>query len=275
MSSDYGDEIEWDDTLETQLQALESAPLLSSNTGPRRVEVTLEAPPTASTSAGLQPTATVLEEALAALEGMEEQPQRKKSLWCVCSLSTSGGQANPAATGSGTANGVDGVLYPSLTSSAQAGAKYVRLSSLALTPLTSFSPQVQHAYRLGSKAHLPPSLRPTEIISSNGASIPLDLKRTVAREIILDKGKGVHMVLEKEVMGDAEPVKVAVVGKEEWWALRLLNTMVALETLLETGRAVSGSYARCEVVLLILSCPLTARDSCRGICGRVLGLWSD
>lgn len=79
-SSDYGDEIEWDDTLETQLQAIESAPGPPINTGPPHIEVILEAPPTASTSA-LQPTPTVLAEALAVLGGMQEQPERKKSLW--------------------------------------------------------------------------------------------------------------------------------------------------------------------------------------------------
>jgi exonuclease V len=58
----------------------------------------------------------------------------------------------------------------------------------------------------------------------------------------LDKGRAVHKVLEKDVMGDAEPVKVEVGGKEEWWALRLLNTIVCLETLIATGRAVSFSF---------------------------------
>lgn len=71
--------------------------------------------------------------------------------------------------------------------------------------------------------------------------MPLDLQRTVAREVILDKGKVVHAVLEKQVMGDMEQVKVDTVTKEEMWALKLLKTIVALETLITTGKAVSSS----------------------------------
>ncbi|BGP20779.1 hypothetical protein JCM10213v2_008942 [Rhodosporidiobolus nylandii] len=95
---------------------------------------------------------------------------------------------------------------------------------------------VQHSYRLASKPHLPPLERPAAIISSTGASIPVDSTRTVKRENVLDKGKAVHAKIEREVMGPQEKVEVAVAAKEEWWALRVLNTLVCLETLLETGR---------------------------------------
>lgn len=100
--------------------------------------------------------------------------------------------------------------------------------------------QVQHSYRLSSKPHLPPNERPATIVTSTGASIPLNQKRTVAREVVLDKGRAVHKVLEKEAMGDAEEVKVAVGQKEEWWALRILNTIVCLETLIATGLTVGS-----------------------------------
>ncbi|GAA5904746.1 hypothetical protein JCM5296_000752 [Sporobolomyces johnsonii] len=96
--------------------------------------------------------------------------------------------------------------------------------------------EVQHAYRLASKPYLPPLQRPASITTSTGASISIDTSRTVKREGVLDKGKAVHAQIEKQVMGDVEPVKVEVEGKEEWWALRCLNTIVSLETLLETGR---------------------------------------
>ncbi|SCV74801.1 BQ2448_7830 [Microbotryum intermedium] len=99
--------------------------------------------------------------------------------------------------------------------------------------------EYQHTYRLASKAYLPPLERPTEILSKSGATITIDRTRTVAREKILDGGKAVHLKIEKQVMGDIEPVKVDVAGKEEWWALRFLNTMVCLETLVRTGRTVS------------------------------------
>ncbi|CEQ39853.1 SPOSA6832_01401, partial [Sporobolomyces salmonicolor] len=100
----------------------------------------------------------------------------------------------------------------------------------------SCSDLVQHSYRLASKPYLPPLQRPASITTSTGASISIDMSRTVKREGVLDKGKAVHARIEKQVMGDVEPVKVEVEGKEEWWALRCLNTIVSLETLLATGR---------------------------------------
>ncbi|SCZ98051.1 BZ3500_MvSof-1268-A1-R1_Chr3-3g06543 [Microbotryum saponariae] len=96
--------------------------------------------------------------------------------------------------------------------------------------------EYQHTYRLASKSYLPPLERPAEILSKSGATITIDRTRTVAREKILDGGKAVHLKIEKQVMGDVEPVKVDVAGKEEWWALRFLNTIVCFETLVRTGR---------------------------------------
>ena len=103
--------------------------------------------------------------------------------------------------------------------------------------------EVQHTYRLSSKSHLPPEQRPTAITTSTGASVPLNAARTVASEVVLDKGREVHKVLEKAAMGDAEEVKVAIGQKEEWWALRILNTAVCLETLIATGLAVSHAVS--------------------------------
>ncbi|GAA5991396.1 hypothetical protein JCM11641_004618 [Rhodosporidiobolus odoratus] len=96
--------------------------------------------------------------------------------------------------------------------------------------------EVQHSYRLASKPHLPPLQRPATIISSSGSAVTVDTTRTIKREAVLDKGKAVHAKIEREVMGPQEKVEVAVAGKEEWWAVRILNTIVCLETLLETGR---------------------------------------
>ncbi|KAM0792940.1 hypothetical protein ACM66B_002699 [Microbotryomycetes sp. NB124-2] len=94
----------------------------------------------------------------------------------------------------------------------------------------------QTCYRLQAKSHLRPDKRPAEIVTESGASITVDQKRTAARDIILDKGKAVHRDLEKQAMGD-EVVPVTVQSKEDWWALRVLNTIIALDTLLETGLA--------------------------------------
>lgn len=98
--------------------------------------------------------------------------------------------------------------------------------------------EVQHAYRLGFKSHLPPDQRPTEITTSSGAIVQLDTTRAKAREVILDGGKKVHSALEKEAMGDVDEVKVKVQRPEEWWSLRILNTIVCLEALIDNGLAV-------------------------------------
>ncbi|GAA5923355.1 hypothetical protein JCM3775_007513 [Rhodotorula graminis] len=94
----------------------------------------------------------------------------------------------------------------------------------------------QHSYRLLTKPHLPPLARPATITTPAGATIAVDTARTVRREGVLDRGRAVHAKIEREVMGPVEEVKVDVQGKEEWWALRILNTAACLETLLETGR---------------------------------------
>ncbi|KAL8292472.1 hypothetical protein RQP46_001084 [Phenoliferia psychrophenolica] len=94
----------------------------------------------------------------------------------------------------------------------------------------------QHAYRLDARSHLPLALRPTSIQTASGVPIVLDGPRQVHRDAVLDKGTVVHRKLEKEVMGDQEEVKVEVNSKEEHWGLRILNTLVCLMTLLETGK---------------------------------------
>lgn len=96
----------------------------------------------------------------------------------------------------------------------------------------------QHSYRLLTKPHLPPLARPATITTASGATIEVDTERTVKREGMLDRGRAVHAKIEREVMGPVEEVKVEVQGKEEWWALRILNTATCLETLFETGRVV-------------------------------------
>lgn len=55
----------------------------------------------------------------------------------------------------------------------------------------------------------------------------------------MDKGKAIHKVIEDEVMGVMEEVKVVIESEEDRWSLRILNMCVGLETLLATGRTVS------------------------------------
>lgn len=96
--------------------------------------------------------------------------------------------------------------------------------------------EAQHAYRLASKAHLPPLERPATITTASGASVAVDPARTAQREHVLEGGRSVHARIETEVMGDHDEVDVDVAGDEDWWALRVLNTAVCLEALLDKGR---------------------------------------
>lgn len=97
---------------------------------------------------------------------------------------------------------------------------------------------------------MPPLERPATITTAAGAVIQVDATRTVKRESILDRGKEVHRRIEKQVMGDVEEVKVNVTGKEEWWALRILNTIICLHTLLVNGKVVRPSPV--ETIHLII-----------------------
>lgn len=136
--------------------------------------------------------------------------------------------------------------------------------------------QVQHTYRLASKPFLPPLERPATITTAAGAVIQVDATRTVKRESILDRGKEVHRRIEKQVMGDVEEVKVNVTGKEEWWALRILNTIICLHTLLENGKVVR--FLPCTAHpfrALTPTCPSTARTPRRGLARRPSRLWCD
>lgn len=98
--------------------------------------------------------------------------------------------------------------------------------------------ETQWTYRLASKANAPSHLRPTSFQTSQGTTIPLDLKRSIAREVILDKGRVVHAVLEREVNGDVAEVVISTTSNEEYWTLRFLKSIVALEALITNGSAV-------------------------------------
>ncbi|ORY90833.1 exonuclease V a 5' deoxyribonuclease-domain-containing protein [Leucosporidium creatinivorum] len=205
--SDYGEELDWDDEeLETQLTAIETAPARpASATRIARVEVEVEGADQAGESS----------------EQPEEVSRRGKSTTDALEvLEVGSSAAHPP---------------PSLWERFR---KRRGWGGLSVSDLVGPSwCEVQHSYRLSSKSHLPPEERPATIVTSTGATIPLNQKRTVAREVVLDKGRAVHKVLEKEAMGDAEEIKVVVGQKEEWWALRILNTIVCLETLIATGLA--------------------------------------
>ena len=91
--------------------------------------------------------------------------------------------------------------------------------------------------------------------------VQLSQKRVQAREVILDGGKKVHRVLEQEAAGPTEEIKVKVDKREEWWALRILNMIVSLETLIDSGLTVRLTHPKSDA--RALTCPaIAARDSC-------------
>ncbi|GAA5917605.1 hypothetical protein JCM6882_004872 [Rhodosporidiobolus microsporus] len=210
-ASDYGSELDWNDAAETQLAAFEltassAAPPPSANidqdaTASLAVAVEHAAADSTTTSKGSTLTAARLAEALKEF-GVATEDQRRddRSLWERFRQRRGWGGLS-----------VSDLSGPSWC-------------------------EVQHTYRLASKPYLPPLERPATIVTSSGASIAIDTSRTVKREAVLDKGKAVHSKIEREVMGPQEKVEVEIAGKEEWWALRIVNLLVCLETLLDTGR---------------------------------------
>lgn len=63
----------------------------------------------------------------------------------------------------------------------------------------------------------------------------VDKKIAVAHEKVLQKGREVHKVLELEVHPEQTIIKTE--SKADRWGLRLLNQIISLATLLETGKA--------------------------------------
>ncbi|GAA6054804.1 hypothetical protein JCM3770_007443 [Rhodotorula araucariae] len=197
-ASEYGSELDYADTaLEAQLTAVESGAVRVERREVGRVEVVLEG------------------------DSGAVAVDRGRAL---------GGSAEERLTDGLGAVGLEASLWERFR-------KWRGWGALSVSDLAGPSwCEWQHSYRLLSKSHLPPLLRPATITTSSGATIAVDSARTVKRERVLDRGKEVHARIEREVMGPVEEVKVEVQGKEEWWALRVLNTAACLATLLETGR---------------------------------------
>ena len=96
--------------------------------------------------------------------------------------------------------------------------------------------EVQHSYRLLSHAHLPASQRPATITTPAGNTLAVSLSSMLVRDRILDSGTATHARIEKAVMGDVVAIEVAVAGREEVWALKVVNLVVLLEMLLVEGK---------------------------------------
>lgn len=112
--------------------------------------------------------------------------------------------------------------------------------SLSVSDLVGLSwCETQTIYRLSSRGNLPTAQRPTTLISAAGNEVQVNTKRSEARDVILEKGRQVHKVLEDELIVELEKVVVQANGNEEFWCLKILDILAGLERLLVFGVAVS------------------------------------
>ncbi|MBW0492320.1 hypothetical protein O181_032035 [Austropuccinia psidii MF-1] len=93
--------------------------------------------------------------------------------------------------------------------------------------------ETQVEYGLLGKRYLRPSKRPTSIRTANGIEIQVNQKLVMSRQKILDRGTSVHTKLEKQVAPEKVPVEV--VSPVDEWGLKVVNTMVNLNLLLQNG----------------------------------------
>ncbi|KZT44467.1 hypothetical protein SISSUDRAFT_1038982 [Sistotremastrum suecicum HHB10207 ss-3] len=75
--------------------------------------------------------------------------------------------------------------------------------------------------------------RPSSFVSTKGKRIEVNQKVAVKNDRTLQGGKVVHKQLEKEIY--PEEVKVQTTTSEEKWALRLLNMLIGLQSLVSIG----------------------------------------
>ncbi|CED83551.1 Uncharacterized conserved protein [Phaffia rhodozyma] len=93
--------------------------------------------------------------------------------------------------------------------------------------------EVQYQYGLLGRKHLPPSERPTSIITPKGNVIELDQSRAIENHKTMEQGTKIHAALEKEI--HPIQIKVKVSTREETWALRIITMLSSLEALMTLG----------------------------------------
>ncbi|PWY98139.1 hypothetical protein BCV70DRAFT_202310 [Testicularia cyperi] len=99
--------------------------------------------------------------------------------------------------------------------------------------------EYNYQYGILSLSHLPPSQRPQSITTEAGQVLAPASDLIQKKEKVLDGGKAIHTILEREVA----PVQVAVQTetREDAWALRLLNIWCDVKALLQIDPGNKGT----------------------------------
>ncbi|KZT27680.1 hypothetical protein NEOLEDRAFT_1130740 [Neolentinus lepideus HHB14362 ss-1] len=95
--------------------------------------------------------------------------------------------------------------------------------------------EVQFDYGLRQRRSRKIETRPTTFVSAHGREIKVNTKLARKNDKVLKAGQFVHKVLEREVK--PVEVEVYVTTAEERWALRLVNMLAAVESLMTLGFA--------------------------------------
>ncbi|KZT08784.1 uncharacterized protein LAESUDRAFT_697055 [Laetiporus sulphureus 93-53] len=93
--------------------------------------------------------------------------------------------------------------------------------------------EVQFDYGLRQKRSLKPEKRPESFTTAKGNTITVDKDVAADNYKTTSRGRSVHKVLEREIR--PEEVHVEVTTMEERWALRLVNMITSLDSLVELG----------------------------------------
>ncbi|KAF9074927.1 exonuclease V a 5' deoxyribonuclease-domain-containing protein [Rhodocollybia butyracea] len=105
----------------------------------------------------------------------------------------------------------------------------------SVTDLVSPTWQYQFDYGLRQHRNRKVQNRPASFVTEQGKKIIVDIEVATTGERIMKRGKSVHKKLEREIR--PVPVKVKAVSKEEHWAVRLLNMIECVDSLLLLGCA--------------------------------------
>ncbi|KAI1793058.1 exonuclease V [Ganoderma leucocontextum] len=94
--------------------------------------------------------------------------------------------------------------------------------------------EVQFDYGLRQKRHKKLADRPTSFVTAEGKTITVARQVAAANNRTVTRGRSVHKVLEREIQPEA--VQVKIMTNEERWALRLVNMLTSLHTMMGLGR---------------------------------------
>lgn len=93
--------------------------------------------------------------------------------------------------------------------------------------------ETQVEYGLLGKRYLPPKSRPKSIITRAGTEIKINSDAMFTRQKVLDGGTAVHTKLEKEIVPEKIPIRT--ISAVDIWGLKILNTIINLDILRDTG----------------------------------------